>query len=40
VADHRPGKSFGTNPQSHRIFIYGTLKRGHGKAAPKQYLVG
>jgi gamma-glutamylaminecyclotransferase len=33
MADHQPGKSFGTNPLTHRIFVYGTLKRGHSNHA-------
>jgi len=33
MADHQPGKSFGTNPQTHRVFVYGTLKRGHSNHA-------
>jgi gamma-glutamylcyclotransferase (GGCT)/AIG2-like uncharacterized protein YtfP len=33
MADHQLGKSFGTNPQTHRVFVYGTLKRGHSNHA-------
>jgi gamma-glutamylcyclotransferase (GGCT)/AIG2-like uncharacterized protein YtfP len=33
MADHQPGKSFGTNPQTRRVFVYGTLKRGHSNHA-------
>jgi gamma-glutamylcyclotransferase (GGCT)/AIG2-like uncharacterized protein YtfP len=29
MADRRPGNSFVTTPQTHRVFVYGTLRRGH-----------
>jgi gamma-glutamylcyclotransferase (GGCT)/AIG2-like uncharacterized protein YtfP len=33
MADSKHDKSFGTNPQTHRVFVYGTLKRGHSNHA-------
>ena len=30
MADSQPSKSFVTNLQIHRVFVYGTLRRGHG----------
>ena len=30
---HQVGKSFGTDGRTHRVFVYGTLKRGHGNHA-------
>jgi gamma-glutamylcyclotransferase (GGCT)/AIG2-like uncharacterized protein YtfP len=29
MADRQLSKSFVTNPQTHRVFVYGTLRRGH-----------
>jgi len=29
MAAHQVGKSFGTDSRTHRVFVYGTLKRGH-----------
>jgi gamma-glutamylcyclotransferase (GGCT)/AIG2-like uncharacterized protein YtfP len=29
MADRQLGKSFVTTPQTHRVFVYGTLRRGH-----------
>jgi gamma-glutamylcyclotransferase (GGCT)/AIG2-like uncharacterized protein YtfP len=33
MTDHQPGQSFGTTPPTHRVFVYGTLKRGHSNHA-------
>jgi gamma-glutamylaminecyclotransferase len=33
MADGRLGKSLVTTPQTHRVFVYGTLKRGHSNHA-------
>ena len=33
MTDHQVGKSFGTDGRTHRVFVYGTLKRGHGNHA-------
>src|SRR5258708_7181594 len=29
MTDSQLGKSFVTTPQTHRVFVYGTLRRGH-----------